>query len=344
MRHGRALGQAVQDGVRRVGHLILVAGQLRRHVMMRHQGVIVVIDVDALHVVDVLADDIAVRAPDVAAAVRGDEHRGLRGGHRAVRIVQGDGVVRVHAGLVRGHRGHDAIDRTRAQHHVNEVQRVYADVEQRAAGQHRIGHTRLAGHRVAQVRVHHLHLADHARGHDVVDHAARRHVARPDGLGAQQPRRLGHGQQFARLRRVGGERLLHQDVLAGLQTHDALLGMQAVRGGDVHQIHLRVGQQLLIRAVGDRETVLCSEGGGALAVACGHRVRGHQVGVARVGRHLDQRGRHRMRDASGAEDRHIHLEMFGLRLRAVAVESAHRSSLKSDGVGYAVILMQRYPL
>jgi hypothetical protein len=55
---------------------------------------------------------------------------------------------------------------------------------------------------------------------------------------------LFQGDDLVRLGERGGQRLLHQDVLAGPQRGQADLGVQVVRGRDDHQVKLWIGQQL----------------------------------------------------------------------------------------------------
>ena len=202
----------------------------------------------------------------------------------------------------------------------------YADVEQRPSSHRGIAHTRLARHRIAQVRRNRPQLADRAGGHDPVDDGPRRHVARPDSLRAQQTAAVGRIEQRTGLRGVRGERLFDQDVLAGLQAGDALLGVQAVRRGDIHQIHVRVGQQLVIRAIRHREPVFGRERRGPAPVTRGDRIRRYQTGIPRVRRHRHQCSSHRMRDAPSAQNRHVDAQPLRFGLGTSAVQSAHHSS------------------
>ena len=252
MRHRLAFELAVQQRVGRIGHLILITGQLRRHRNAAHGLVGVVIDVDGLGIVDIGDHQITLGAPHIAAAVGGNQHRTGGHGHRAVAVIQRGGILRIHTGFGGHHRRIEMIKCTAmvgADRHIQEVQRIHAHIEQRATGTGRIGHTCLAGHRIAQVGARRFHLADLAGLDNFVDELAAGHVARPDGLRAQHAGFLGHGQRLTCLPGVRGERLLHQHVLAGFHTQDRLFGVQTVRGGDIHQIHIRVRHQLLIRSI-----------------------------------------------------------------------------------------------
>jgi hypothetical protein len=69
--------------------------------------------------------------------------------------------------------------------------------------------------------------------------------------------------QSAGLAGIERHRLLDQGVLAGLQRHQRARVVRIVRGGDVHHIDIRVGEQLLVRAIGPVDAVPAGEGGGS---------------------------------------------------------------------------------
>ena len=80
--------------------------------------------------------------------------------------------------------------------------------------------------------------------------ASRAGVDHPLGLGGRQ-----------------GQRLLAQDVLAGTRRGDRPLGVQVVRQRDVDDVHVRVGEERLVRPVGGRDAELGRDLAGVGAVA-----------------------------------------------------------------------------
>ena len=69
--------------------------------------------------------------------------------------------------------------------HVDEINRIHANIQQCTTGKRGISDSRLRGGGVTQIRVDSLHIADDAGSDDVVDHAARWHVSRPNRFCAQ---------------------------------------------------------------------------------------------------------------------------------------------------------------
>ena len=74
--------------------------------------------------------------------------------------------------------------------------------------------------------------------------------AHPHGFHAEQPAPLGFGQHRAALRCGQREGFLDQARFAGAQRQQPVLQMLGVGGGDVDDVHLGVGQQLVVGAVG----------------------------------------------------------------------------------------------
>ena len=72
----------------------------------------------------------------------------------------------------------------------------------------------------------------------------------------QPPVALGRVERRLDVGRVARQRLLAQHVLAGLERPDRPLAVQRVRQRDVDGLDLRVGEQLLVRAVGLRDLPL----------------------------------------------------------------------------------------
>ena len=70
-----------------------------------------------------------------------------------------------------------------------------------------------------------------------------------------------------RLTHVGGQRLLAENVLAGLGRLDAPLGMEMVGQGVVDHVHVRVGEQRRVAPVAPRHVELGAERLGRLLPA-----------------------------------------------------------------------------
>ena len=95
-----------------------------------------------------------------------------------------------------------------------------------------------------------------------------REVARPHRLHREQPafgrRHRGRAAASARGER---ERLLDEDVLAVLEREDRVLGVQRMRGRDVDDVDVRVGDEVFVRAVRARDAELGREGSPRLGAA-----------------------------------------------------------------------------
>ena len=75
-----------------------------------------------------------------------------------------------------------------------------------------------------------------------------------------------------------------------------------MRRGDIHKIHVRIGDKLLIRSVRHRKTVFRRESRRALAVTRRDGIGGDQIAVAIVLRHSHQRIRHVLCDTTRTEN------------------------------------------
>ena len=211
---------------------------------------ILVIHVDALHIVHVAAHEVSVRAPNRPIAVGNGKQRAGAHRHHAVIVEQCRRALRVHAGFVRDHRGLHAGDAASAavtaDRHIDEIQRIHADIKQRAACKLRVDDSLLVCCRIAQVRANRAHIADGAVLDQPANHCARRHVPCPNRLGAQPSGLPGHVNHMLRLLGVDRECFLHQHMLAGFHARDRLLGVQRMRGRDVHEVDFRVIQHLRV--------------------------------------------------------------------------------------------------
>ena len=93
-------------------------------------------------------------------------------------------------------------------------------------------------------------LAEHVGVQHLPDHVELRREQRPQRLGAEEPTRGREVGELLRLGRVQGDRLLDEDVLARLQREARVRAVPVVRRGDVDDVDLGVGDQVLVRPVG----------------------------------------------------------------------------------------------
>ena len=96
-----------------------------------------------------------------------------------------------------------------------------------------------SGEPLAEVRDDCGDLAEHRGVEHLTQHVELRQERRPVRLHAEQPAALGHLGDLAALRRVQGERLLDQGVLAGLQREQRAGQVDVVRGGDIDHVDVR---------------------------------------------------------------------------------------------------------
>ena len=95
-----------------------------------------------------------------------------------------------------------------------------------------------------------VHSANGARLDQIPDLDAQREVAGPDGLHEEDILLLGLLNQLAGLRGRHGKRLLAENVLAGIKGEHGILEVVTVRGGDVDDVDVWIGHQLMVRSVG----------------------------------------------------------------------------------------------
>lgn len=106
----------------------------------------------------------------------------------------------------------------------------------------------------AVIRRHAEHLANLTAADQVANLDRDGEVACPDGFHEEQLLLAGHVAQHLELLGVDGEGLLAQHVLAGLERKHRVLEVVRVRRRDVDDVHVGVGHQLLIAAVGGAGT------------------------------------------------------------------------------------------
>ena len=141
-------------------------------------------------------------------------------------------------------------DGLRFQHGPHETHRVAGQVPQRAAAQPRIQpNVTGAVEREGEHPADQAYDPDGALGHQPLHVARLRMVPHHHGFLQDHPiasSRFGHAVHVGRGRR---QRLLAQDVFAGVRRTDRPFGVQRVGHADVHDVHLRVRQQGFIAAV-----------------------------------------------------------------------------------------------
>ena len=145
--------------------------------------------------------------------------------------------------------------------HARQVDRVAADVEQRpAACLELVPDVRRIVVVVREPALDRAQPAEPAGRHDLHRGDPRRVVAiherlhQPDAgvrAGLDHPLRVGRGH---------GQRLLAQDVLPGTGSGEGPLGMEVVRQRDVDDVHVGIGEERLVRAVGGRDAELVGDG------------------------------------------------------------------------------------
>ena len=127
---------------------------------------------------------------------------------------------------------------------------------------------------------------DCASLHQLADLDTKRKVPRPDGFHEEQVLGTGRIDQLAGLCRVDGQSLFAKDVLAGLERQHGVLEVVAVGGGDIDDLDIRVGHQLMVGAIrlrGVGRLNFAQELNGAVlggARGGGHNLMGDVVNIA----------------------------------------------------------------
>lgn len=300
--HGGTLQPAVLNGAGRLQHLVFVAGQLGRAGLALDETVVLVIDPQALGVVDVFHHHVAFGAVDTAEPVGHGGGGGSQHGGAAVLPGESDAVGHVHAVLIFHTAALNAV--RPAEHHFRKIQPVHAHVQQCAAGQFRHHDAPVLGDGVGQIGGEHFWLTNDAGGEGVADDGPHGLVAGPDGLRHQQPLGADIADGVVRLAGVDSEGLFTQDVLAEVGAKPHMAVVVGVRCGDVDEVHRRVREHLLIGAVGPLGAVPGSEGFGPCPVPGGNGV--ELYGVVAGGVQLADGVGHQRGNVAGTQNTQIH--------------------------------------
>src|SRR5581483_5113398 len=113
--------------------------------------------------------------------------------------------------------------------------------------------------RVAEGGADEPHRPDRALVDQLAQAPRLRRVAVHERFRDEQPGLLGRVEHGLRLLRVGGQRLLAEHVLAGLERPDRPLAVERVRQRDVDRLDVRILEQRLVRAVGALDPPLARE-------------------------------------------------------------------------------------
>ena len=238
--------------------------------------------------------DAALGAHDEGFAWLVDAHAAGELG-AGIGIDQGQAVQFIHAGW--SQMGMAAHFLRQAQQHGSKRDRVDAQVQQRAPGQRRVVEavSRVIWHVDAEIRRDQPHFAD-APCRDPVLHAVDHgEVAHPHRFHQEQAAFPRQGDTLGGLGRVLGEGLFAQHMFTRFQAQAHVVGMMAVRRGDVDHIHVRVGHQCLVAGITPGDVPLRAKGIRAGLAAGADR---HQFGGVTV----DQRLGHLVGDAAGRHD------------------------------------------
>src|SRR5690606_30844292 len=299
-RHRRRLEQALGEATVHLVDLERVAGPGRgRHDLL---GVVAAaVQHDAVRVVEAGRHVDPALGSEHARGSRRLVERRAQGGRPAVAVAEQVADLAVDPGRQQ-RPGRVHLGRV-AQHHLRQADDVDPQVEDRAAaeveGEQPVLRVEVA--RRTEVGDDAAHLPDRAVGQELAQPDDRRLEARPHRLHREDAAlaRRRHDGLGTRERR--GERLLHEQRLAGLEHRAAVRDVPRVRGGDVDGVHLVVGEQRLVAAVRPRDAVALRE---RLRTLRGPGADGDQLAVA----HVAEVGDDRLGDRTRSEHRPAHHE------------------------------------
>ena len=158
MRHVLRFDHTLTDGFHCRIHLVFVTGNLRLTVVNALLPVVGVVHRYRVRIVDVVDNHIALVARHNPHAVVGTACRGLHHSHFASGIDESHAVLQVDTKLVLRAARHDTLRRISKQH-ISQIDRINAQVEQRAAAQFRLAYALLLLYRITQIGSKHVRAA-----------------------------------------------------------------------------------------------------------------------------------------------------------------------------------------
>ena len=203
-------------------------------------------------------------------------------------VAQQDGGLLVHARGAQG--GHGLHLHRLAADEVGQVQGIDPQVQQRAAAQcgREQPAPRIERRVEPEIGHHRAHLADGPVPRQLAGADHRRQEPGPHGLHQHHAGGAGRGDHAFDLRRVQGQGLLAQHVLALGQAEQGVLAVEGVGGADVDGIDGRVGGQFGVAAVGVGSAEFGRERSGPPVVA---RADGRQFGPGGLAQALGEGAR-----------------------------------------------------
>lgn len=213
-----------------------------------HELAVVGVDGDALGVVDVVDDQIAVGACDDADVVTHTRGTALHVGKDAVGKDEADGVGQIHTcGTLHTLALH--ADDIGWEEHADEVQGIDSQVEQGSSTEVRPHDAWLVTHAVAKGGGDQAWGADTSFRDQVEHHLDGWLIACPDGFGDEHLPFVCQIQHFLCLTSVCHKGFLHQTGLACQNGFLRHIVVMRVWGTDIDQVHIGVGNEFAVRTV-----------------------------------------------------------------------------------------------
>ena len=206
----------------------------------------------------------------------------------------------IHTKITEAGSGNHAADFTR-KHHAGKIQRIDTQIQQRSSRQLRIFVSWLLAQRSAEIRCQGMGRPDGSLLQKPRKQLSAGHIPRPDGFRQKQPLSFGGLKDLLGLPGVDGKRLFTKDILPMLQTEFHLFIVMGMRCGNIHQINLRILKHLLIGTERFPDLILLGK------CLCPVQISGG-YGICLHIPHRRNRGCHRPRDMTGAQNSHFHRE------------------------------------
>ena len=222
--HFLAVRSTLLHGFGKSFHFIFVAGVLLRSLVGGELFVVEIIDCDALKVIDVFDNHIALCAGDDAFPVRDASHGRGQDGHLAARVFQRDAflLVQVLRGISTGSMN---LADFKSEEHGGKIQRINAQIQQGSSAQCRLDEALFSADIVAEIGGQHNRLADDFAFQYVTNDSGHRHKPHPHGFRQKDLMAVRDLIKCLSLLRVDGEGFLHQDVFSVLQKQLRILKM-----------------------------------------------------------------------------------------------------------------------